>query len=290
MTMRYLMWTALATGLMLAGGGASWASDTIRLGGPSAQDSIQGGTDTELVWWGRGWHGRGYYGRGYYGGYGRAYYGGYGYGRGYGYGGYGYGGYGYGYRPYYYGSYYRPYYYGGGSYYSPYYYGGGYGGGYGGSYYSPYYYSSYYPCSGISVPTLAFQPNGTSSNPLRSPSYMPPVTNGNGNSNSNGNGNGNGNGTYPYNGGPNNPVPLPNDGTTPMNGPRGNIPLDGKLVSLPTKATGGVSPVTLPEMQRLHYVSTTAAPVQMKTSPARISYPAYGEQSITPAPRKTSIR
>src|ERR1051325_11391593 len=142
--MRIFMGTALAAGLLLAAGGASWGQeqDTVRLGGPTAQASISGGTDTELV---RGYYRGGYRG-GYYGGY-RGFYG----------GGY--------YRPYYYASFYRPYYYGGyyspyyyGSYYSPYYYGSYYSPYYGGGYYGgPPYYGSYYGCNGTNAPVMTAQ-------------------------------------------------------------------------------------------------------------------------------------
>src|SRR5260370_32446770 len=71
MTMRSFVWAALATGFLLAGFGVASASDTVRLGGPSTPSTIQGGTDTELVYWRGGGYGRGYgggYGRGYGGG------------------------------------------------------------------------------------------------------------------------------------------------------------------------------------------------------------------------------
>src|SRR5262245_55524842 len=94
MTMRKFVWSALAATCLLAAGSAARAQDdTFRLGGPSAQADIEGGTDSELVYY-RGGYGRGFYG-GHYGGYGRGFYGGYG---GYGRGFYGYGrGYGVGY-------------------------------------------------------------------------------------------------------------------------------------------------------------------------------------------------
>jgi hypothetical protein len=244
MTMRSLYWGVLAAGLTVAASSTSWASDVIRLGGPSAQASIEGGTDTELVR-GRGGYGHGYgrgyaYGRGYYGGYGRGYYAGYG--RGY---------YGYGYYPYYYPPYYV---------------------------YRPYY---YYPIAGDGAPVLTLQ-GQSNYQPAPSPSpqpLMPPAYNYNNN----------GDGTFPYDGGPRNPIPVPAGNTAPMKGPRGNIPLDGKLVSLPTTTTGGFSPVTTPDMQRFSDVSTNA-PAQSSAAPARLTYPAYGEQAIPPAPRKTINR
>jgi len=283
MTMRYFMGTLLAAGLVFAGNGVSRATDVVRLGGPAAQEAISGGTNTELAR-GRGgyhggYHGGGYRGgyhggyRGYYGGY-RGYYGGH-YGRGY-------------YRPYYsgyYGGYYRPYYYS--SYYSPYYYS---------SYYTPYYYPTvtysapyYYPCATTVSPVASVQPSTVYS---QGPTYvrpnapaprpagpvMPAAPQDSG--------------TFPYDGGPKNPLPMPmpnpGDAPNPMKaGPRPTIPLDGKLVSLPTEAIGGSSPVAH-DVQRLHYVSltnTSASP-----APARAAYPAYGEQPIPSAPRKTGTR
>jgi len=287
------MWGALAAGLWSIASSASLASDVVRLGGPLAESAIQGDTNTELVWrrggyggYGHGGYGRGYgygYGRGYgYGGYGRGYgYGGYG--RGYGYGGYGrgygYGGYGrgYGYGGYGYGGYGRGYGYGYG-------YGRGYGGyGYGGYGYGGYGYGGgYYGIAGDCAPLVTLQspgvlqaqaPQSRYSEPL-----MPPADGGNG--------------TYPYNGGPVNPVPLPDNNPVPTNnGPRGIVPLDGKLVSLPSETTGGVSPTSL-GAQRYSFVSTTnvAAPIQLNPAPTRIAYPAYGDEPIRPAPRKIAGR
>jgi len=316
--MRYLMWSGLAVMLLFAANGRSWASeDVMRLGGPSAQAEIFGDTELIRVWghrWG-GWGGR------HYGGWGRGYYGGWG--RGYGYG-YGYGGYGGYYRPYYgsyyggYGGYYRPYYGGYGMGYGGYGMGyGGYGMGYGGyggmgyggwggyPYYSSYY---YYPCAanpGIGgAPLLTLQaqanyvqppyqpqlalPQGNYPAPLsqlpqqQQPQQqygtpvMPPASDGNQ--------------TYPYNGGPNNPVPYPNgngngngNGSSPMNipAPRGIVPLDGKLVSLPRSTTGGVS--ILVPTSNWNLVSTGAP---QANAPARVAYPAYGEQRTPAAPRR----
>jgi hypothetical protein len=237
MTMRSFVWAALATGFLLGGFGVASASDTIRLGGPSAQATIQGDVDTELVLWrSRGYGG---YHRGGYGGYYRGGYGGF-YGRGYYGGGY--------YRPYYASYYHRPYYYS--NYYRPYYYGSYYGG-----YYQPYYYSSYYPIAGESVlpPVTTLQGNGYYQAPAQqqyAPPMPPPI---------------NGNGTFQYVGGPRSPIPMPSPGpdTSPAKTPRGIIPIDGRLVSLPTQATGGVS------------VPFTHVPA--KTSAPRVTYPAYGE-------------
>jgi len=100
-------------------------------------------------------------------------------------------------------------------------------------------------------------------------------------------------GTYPYNGGPANPIPQPANNPIPMNNaPRGIVPLDGKLVSLPSATSGGVSPVSLSINQRYSFVSTTAAPVarQLSAAPAPIAYPAYGEAVVPTAPRKNAVR
>lgn len=222
--MRHLMWAVLAAGLMLAGSGASWANDTIRLGGPSAQADIQANSDTDLVHWRRGY---GYY-RPYYAGYSyRPYYASY-------------------YRPSYYQPYYRPYvYYSAPVYYQPY------------ATYSctP---SYYYPIAGSTAPTIPLQTNYTE--PPQSAAQVSRRTNGG----------------FSYDGGPRAPIPMPspNGEFTPaaQPQPRGIIPIDGKLVSLPTEASGGFAPVTTPEIERLRYVSTT------KTTTPRIAYPAYGER------------
>jgi len=295
MTMRYFMGTLLAAGLVLAGDGVSRATDVVRLGGPAAQQAINGGTNTELA---RGFHGGGFHGGGfrggYYGGYRGGYYGGY---RGYG----GYGGYynrGY-YRPYYAG-YYRPYYYGNyGSYYSPYY-SGYYSPYYYSSYYTPYYYPTYsysvpyyYPCATTVSPIVSVQPStvysqgptyATPNAPAPRPAapVMPSAPQDNG--------------TFPYDGGPKNPLPMPmpqpGDAPNPMKaGPRPTVPLDGKLVSLPKEAIGGSSPLAH-DVQRLHFVSvtnTSSSPAARPT-PARVAYPAYGEQPIPSALRKTGTR
>lgn len=228
MTMRSIVTATLATGFLLAGVGIVAADDTVRLGGPSAQAAIQGGTNTELV---HGRYGRGYYGGGY--GYSRSYYGG-GYGRSY---------YGGGYYP-------RTY-----AYYSPsYYYPANY------SYYAPsYYYPSYYyrpVCNHYriadgSIPTAVTQTN------INYPMTVQPNA-----------------GTFPYNGGPSSLVPMPGpiQDVNPASKPGGVIPLDGRLVSLSTQMTGGTMQISAP---------------QQATTP-RISYPAYGEEPIVPAPRKTT--
>jgi len=276
--MKRLMCAVFAGGLLLAVGNVSWAQDTVRLGGPSAQLDMQGGTDTELV---RGFHGGGYHGgwhggyrgyggyyggyRGYYGGY-RGYYGGYGYGRGY-YGGYGYGGY---YRPYY-GGYYGGYYPYSSVYYQPY-------------YSTPYYSSYYYPCIGQNAATVTLAQANYSAPQYAAPQsystqqqnygpvpYSEAVPSPGGNS------------TYPYNGGPSSPIPLPAPNPVqpgqkigdPSNNNRGIVPLDGKLVSLPNETTGGFTPVTAPA--RTIVTPQTRTPATTTTTP-RVVYPAYGEE------------
>lgn len=229
--MRNIMGAALATGFLLAGVGFAAADDTVRLGGLSAQAAIQGGTDTELV---RG-RGHGYYG----GGYGRSYYGG-GYGRGY---------YGGGYYPRSY-AYYAPSYYYPRTYCAP-------------SYYYPTYYyrpvsSYYYPMAGESIPTPITQTNVYYSTPVQQPygTQLPP----------------NGS-TFPYDGGPPSLVPMPGPGKdiNPASKPGIVIPKDGKLVSLPTQATGGTTQVGIPQ----------------RVNTPRVNFPAYGEEPIVPVPRKT---
>lgn len=201
---RHFWAPALALGAALATNGVASADDsprpstTMTLGGKgtAAQAAVE---DSELTH-GRGY--RGYYGwgggyggyRGYYGGYG-GYYGGY---RGYyggGYGGYrsyyggGWGGY-YGYRPAYYSSYYsfgyRPYY---------------------SSFYYPVY-SSYYSAGpsfylGIGGGLTSGAPTVTLGESFARPPVVtqstPPMTAPNAP----------GDGTFPYDGGPINPVPLP---------------------------------------------------------------------------------
>jgi hypothetical protein len=271
------MCAVFAGGFLLAVGSVSWAQDTVRLGGPSAaRIDMQGGTDTELV---RGFHGGyhggyghyhggyrgGYYG-GYYGGY-RGYYGGY-YGRGYGYGGY--------YRPYYggyYGGYYRPYY---GGYYGSYY-------PYSSVYYQPYYtsyYSGYYPCVGQTAATVTLaQANYSAPQQYAAPQnygtqqnyYSEPLTAPGANS------------TFPYNGGPSSPIPMPAPNNPVQPGQkigdpnRGIIPLDGKLVSLPNETTGGFTPVTAPARNIVTPQTRTPATTTTTAAP-RVVYPAYGEE------------
>jgi hypothetical protein len=227
MAMRKWLMAAVGAVLVTALGGEAQANDTVRLGGPGVQSDIQGGTDTELVRWGRG-----FYGRGHHGGYGHGHYGArY-------------------YTPYFSVGYYsRPYY--GGGYYRPYYYSS--------YYYRPYYYDSYYyyPCAGEAAPLVTAQvqiaPTPKSQQyvpqlPQPQP-YVPPMPPA---------------GNFQYDGGPAQPVPMPNSGPD-LSPARGIVPIDGKLVSLPTGITGGFSPV--------------GVVTNRVTNPApRINYPAYGER------------
>jgi hypothetical protein len=254
------------------------ASDVIPLKGTASYDKAQtttlgsiGDADTELMrgggggrgggGHGGGFHGGGYrggfyggYRGGYYGGYRGGYYGGY---RGYGYGGYGYGGYGG-----YYGGYYP--YYGGVYYYNPYYYpyygGYGYVGGYGGG--SP-------QVTVLSQPITYTQPYSSYG---AAPGNNFAFGNGNGGGGYNGNGYSNGNGyngngyngmpvappsadgTYPYNGGPTMPVPMPVQQQQQFN---------------PAKTAPAV-----PSTLRL--VST---PSQQPQQTSSYAFPAYGEDT-----------
>ena len=215
--MKRIAVTGLAAVLVsLAGAMATNAQDntTFKLGGGSSAPTLTlGGADAdadtlEVRGW-RGGYGYGGYRGGYYGGYRGGYYGGYrgyygGYARGYGWGGYyprvSY--YSYGYRPYYYSSYY--------------------------SYYQPYVYS-YYPnyCYGISDTQLTPSPklNVQPVPPMETvpetqlKPTMPPAS-----------------GPYQYDGGPSNPVPMP-QGTRPGTNPRPTVPLEGRSVSLPSTTT-----------------------------------------------------
>jgi hypothetical protein len=249
----------LATGLLAAAGlvastAPARAGDTIRLAGTGdapTQNLVDDGkgADTIDAHWHGGWGGGFRYGGGFgYGG-GFRYGGGFGYGGrlgwGGGWGGWGgglgygarfYGG-GFGYRPFY-----RPYYGGFG-----YGYGGlglggfGYGYGYGGGFYPGY----WGPCSGTSaaVFTLNMPQAGLSIVPPgepvapgdasgRGPAVAPPAA---------------GEQTFPYDGGPQDPVPVPRAGPSPTTTPRPTVPLEGRAVSLPKK-------------------------------PAKLAYPAYGER------------
>jgi len=237
--------SALALGAVLAATGAAGAGDRDTLllsGGPAGSTTMTLGgkgtaakaatEDTELA--GHGGHGGGYHGGGYHGGGYHGWHGGYGGYRGGYYGGYrggyygGYRGYGYGYSSFYrggyYGGYYRPYYAG----YYGYGLGLGYGGYYGGYGYGyPAYYSA--PCAsvyiGIAGGTGSGAPVvnlGTSfARPVDPPPMAQPAVPGDG--------------TFPYDGGPSSPVPLPkaDPGAIPQAGPSTatDLPISGKSKS-----------------------------------------------------------
>jgi len=275
---------ALLAGLALSP--ATRAGDTFRLdmSGPATTSTLDlRDVDTADVFdvGYRGYHGgfHGGFGRPYGGGYHRAYHGGFGrpyYGGGFGRPYYAGGFYRPYYRPLYYGGFYRPFY---GAYYArPYY--GGYGGYYGGDYCYPgvsyYSYSTYStplyynPCSlpspapavtlrvlpttpsyqgtivpgtvapGTAVPSEGTIVPGTPTNP----------------------------GTYPYDGGPKAPVPMPRieDSPAPPADDNGSAirPANERLVSLP-----------IPDL--------SAANVS-GTGKGKWAYPAYGEK-----PQRTSF-
>jgi len=271
-------WTAVAAGVLgvlLAAPATRADDDTVRLGGnieaKTTTLSYDGQSDTVLmrgVRGGFGFHGgfRGGYHVGYRGGfYGGGFrhvgyggrFGGYRYGMGYyRFGGYGYGGYYAAYRPYYgygYGGgyYSSPCYYPTYTYVTPYY-----------NYAPPVYYTpgySYYPTNAqvqVGQPigkTLYVGPSQQPYQPM-----MPPAQNGNG--------------TFPYDGGPANPIPLPKDGSSDQ-GPTfqplpKQVPTDGRLVSIPA-----VQPT--------------------KTGSSGFAYPAYGEQGTNggfAADRTTAVK
>jgi hypothetical protein len=121
--------------------------------------------------------------------------------------------------------------------------------GYGGLYPGIGYGGFYGPCSGLagSVYTLSMPANGsmaapvtTTFQPRYTDYYAPGQTP-------------RGDGTYPYDGGPSNPVPNPKAAPVPQSAPERSVPLEGRAVSLPKPAT-------------------------------KWAYPAYGE-----APRRTTF-
>jgi len=251
MTMRRSTWTGAAAGLLgvlLAAPATRADDDTVRLGGnidaKTSTLSFDGQSDTLLmrgVRGGFGHHGgfRHHGGFAHHHGFGHHHHGfrhhhGFGFARVGFYGGYG-GYYGGGY---YGGGYYRPYYNGyyDSCYYSPY--------AYARPYYnygpSAYYVSgSYYPVSGD---VQGYQAQALKPTFYQTPSQqyqpMPPAEGG----------------TFPYDGGPANPIPLPKGDQAPINQPvPKTVPGDGKLVSLPV-----------------------AHPA--KTGSSGFAYPAYGQQ------------
>jgi len=231
-------------------------NDTFRLGSLSADADTQdvvyrgghyGGYRGGYGYGGyRGGYGYGYggYRGGYYGGYRGGYYGGYygGYRGGYGYGHHGYYG---GYRPYYGGYYggYRPYY---GGYYGGYrgytgYYGGGYSYGYGYGYsrisYSIPVDTYAENCTTLAMPVVAqvgttSYPYELAPRPQATPNYYVPSYSTVPNAAPNA-------GPYPYDGGPSNPIPLPNP-VAPTINPRPTVQRDGLMVSLPAPKTNSL--------------------------------------------------
>jgi len=129
---------------------------------------------------------------------------------------------------------YRPYFYGYRNFYYPRYYGYGYGGyGYGGyGYYSPYYYTpSYYyysPLCSYPISITTSTLNGSLGSyspvmPLAPENGTPAPPPGGG-----------GDGTFPYDGGPTNPVPMPKADPVPSRDPVRPAPKpEGRIVSLP---------------------------------------------------------
>lgn len=268
-----LGWVAATLWLSAA---TAHGQDVIRLGGVSASSSaidaqtqtlgFNGDVNTELTrwgWgWGRGWGGWGGYGyRGWYGGLYR-----------------GYGFYGprfyYGYYPYYR---YRPYYYGYGYYpytfYRPYYY-------YPYSYGATYYFS---PCSangngnGTSAgyPQTVVLGSSVATYPTQQAPklVMPPIPDSESS---------NGQQTFPYDGGPAQPVPLPGVKPAPMlDQKRPALPLEGRLVSLPAVKSSPAFPA-YGETMKLPGTRATYPTSVFVSAPAaqslRIHYPAYGEK------------
>jgi hypothetical protein len=247
---------------VLAWGGSSRGGDTIRLNmvdntpTKSLVDNGQG-ADTIRTWhrgfgwggWGGGWGwGRGLGWGGGWGlslgwggwGWGRGLgWGGWGWGRGLGWGGLGWGGLGY--RGFGWGGLYRPYY------------GFGLGGlGFGGLGWGGVGYGGFFgPCAGVSASVYTLNMPAA---PLGSPpaGALPPSAPGAapeqpGND-----------GTFPYNGGPGNPVPNPKDTPPSSTTPR-SVPLEGRAVSLPKAAPKWTYPAygerarrTTPESERTY--------------------------------------
>jgi hypothetical protein len=238
---------------VLAWGAAARAGDTVRLNltnDTPTQNLVDDGSGADTV---QAWHHGGFG----YGGY-RGFYGGY---RGF---GYGYRGFGYGYRPWGYGGWgYRPWGYGGLGYglYRPWGYGLGlgYGLGSGLGFYRPYYYggfgynsfiSPFFPCAGISggVYSLATSPSMVVSPPaggvpleqgdgVTPGTPMMPRDDG----------------TFPYDGGPKNPVPNPQTAPAPTAAPPASVPLEGRAVSLPRPAPKWAFPAYGEQAQRTSF-------------------------------------
>lgn len=208
----------LAAAGVLAWSGASRGGDTVRLkrgaNTPTRRLVEDGrGADTVRAWHrGFGWGWGGYRGFGW-GGFYRPYFGGLGF-----------------YRPYYGLGFYRPYL--GLGLYRPYYgFGLGYGLRYGGFYPSfSFGWGGFFgPCAGTSAGVFTLKlpaaPRGTSPPALAQPRAVdpPPRKKPNGD-------------TFPYDGGPTNPVPKPKDTPPSSTTPR-SVPLEGLSVALPKAAT-----------------------------------------------------
>ncbi|HYT92081.1 MAG TPA: hypothetical protein VEL76_25425 [Gemmataceae bacterium] len=277
----------------LAGTGTAKADDVIRLGGPSTDAKtmtlgFDGQADTELVrgggfrGGGGGFHGGGFHGGGFHGGGFRGGFGGF---RG-GFGGFrgGFGGFG-GFRGGFIGrGFYRPYYAGYWGGYYPY----GYGFNYGYynypiySYYNPYTY--YVPPYYLNSPSYGQPyygvPGAMPYAPISDPG--PVVMNGNGPryvnyyaAQSAANGTGPAtiptNATFPYDGGPSNPIPLPAPTPAPVPAP-------------PPAPAPGAAPAKLPAAKAAPGTLLISYPPQPeKATPARpttqFAYPAYGEDT-----------
>jgi hypothetical protein len=225
----------LAVLAMVVGTQAVRAGDVTKLGlntsAPTLSLDLKPGenADVQETWWRRGYY-SGYYGYGYYR---PSFYYGYSY-----------------YRPsFYYGySSYYPYYYRPSYYYTPSYY-------YSPYYYIPSYYYSPYYCpislkvtagSSAVVPGGAYQP-AQPALPKMDPLPPTPAQPSQPAQPSDG--------TFPYDGGPSNPVPMPKGDTVPQGTPnKGFVPGEGRLVSLPV-----LPPVT-----------------------QKYTYPAYGDNKLPP--------
>jgi hypothetical protein len=259
--MQRIGWTALAAALVMVGSSKLQAQDTLRLGGTGDAKvqtlEFDGQADTDQVYW-----------RGGYRGWGRPYAGFYR---------------PWSYRPFVYRPFvyrpwvYRPYYA-----YRPYYYSSPY------AYYTPsYYYSapaySYYyadPC-GTDTPSMPKAVVLGSSSYAQAPIFQtpsqsqsprpiaPPQS---------------GDGTFRYDGGPGQPMPLPGpEGPAPTNQKRPTLPLDGKLVSIPSNSSAGHTYAAYGETPRLPaQAPAKTSPVRVASGPAaatvRVAYPAFGDR------------
>jgi hypothetical protein len=82
-------------------------------------------------------------------------------------------------------------------------------------------------------------------------------------------------GTYFYDGGPRQPMPVPERRTPPTLEPkRPTVPLDGKLVSVPSKAPKYSYPAYGETVQR----DPTRLVSRTTDQTVRMAYPAYGER------------